>query len=1264
MSRVLAAVMLTALMQIGSASARENPLYTQFPVRTLLYSLEIQNLGIDPEKIKSAIVEEANKIGTYGKFEKFADLEAVPLAQQTALATRIEQSEIEDKLPSLSLFNKRRSPLREHVDLLVAAKVVKNAQEAENEILRYYRHVYQDENNNSISNVKSFADLERKLSFEIQAKFVRAFGIPGNNVTLERLKYAKADYLKLIRSRIESRLKGQPEAIEKVMAIEKEKIFYGYNRQTPEHLVLMGLPGTGKDTLVEAWVDAIQGYEGAWKDHMFRVPILKTKADLWGLIGSATGYVGSSELSPFLRWLVAHSAGRYKVASVPGQAPYIIENNEWAPGVVLAGYQAPEDSVLFVNEFHNWGKTVVDSFLKQALEKGYFDINNPGKGINRMYVPVNIVIATNSGINLIASRELNGQRFGPPLSYEQMMERWKNVQDDPVALKNELSRLNGLANMPSNFEGAPGVSEEFLDRLRNIVLLRPLAKETMREISLYKIRQLQDKLNEQTEYKAVRLRPTAELIDFMLNYEYSAEKSGRSYDEKIAEMIEKPLIDAFLEGKINVNKTEDITLGIQQNPDKTANLVVIDEMHRVTPIAIPYTEKDRERQALTAEEIDHLATLKPRIRNHVVGVEDVIEQITKRILVSEDSRRAKVTAETAINPAQSYMFLGPSSTGKNELAKALAKELFKDPAAYVLIDFSRVQTKYDLEQLILGIRDGNGNGIPSPFMKAYDRLQGRAIFVFDEIANAPKEVLKALYDILREPVVTTFSDGKPRVMSNSIIIMTGNAGEEWYLDIPRDVPEIEQQEAMAEIYRQAIEDPDFVRKFLESKFSPALLNRVGVNNIFFFPGLNFKSVRALTILKLKQSLKAMLPVEGRYGWNVGFASQSDLLSLIETIEDQGFVLWEQGASLDRYVKDSFENELRHTLITNKVASGKQVIIQKIPNAADNKVDFLLKVDGSDTPLHFSMITKNQKKKPKTSDVDKILTAAHEAGHEVVRHVLFGDKLSPDLISIVPGVTQIGGRWIRYLGIAKYDVEEDWMQTREAVIFQMAQLAAGEVAQTLVTVGSRHDAGKSNDMERASQLATNAILKWGLSEKWGRAAIPPAQDLQTYINSLSQERRQLFESELTNMILEARQLARQVLIANFDHLLMPLSLKLAEFGTVKSEELEKIYEANKEHEVPGTSDLLPRLEEQFDSLHPDLKKQSKDRDAKLLSELPKPTRVANVDLMRKQARDEARAQVEIPAEFKIVGLNAEKPNGLSIVSASDHIPQTCQALFFK
>lgn len=1071
-------------------------------------------------------------------------------------------------------------------------------------------------------------------------------GVPVMDPQVENGYKRDLEDIPKIKAFLESRIKGQPEVIETFLALEMRNHVYAGQRTAPEPIVLMGLKGSGKDTSFETYTDAINGFKkGSYDEHMFSLPIMKSDADLWSVIGSATGYLGSKGISPFIRWLVNHAAGRYLVIEATTEEPaHIIEDPEWVPGTVSPGKFSPEQGVLFANEFHNWSKEIKDTFLKVALEKGYFQINNPGNGVGRLFVPVTIGFATNEGTALLTSRELNGERFGPPLTFEQMMEKWNEVHNDIPRLRSELGRTAGAVNSRASVQHPPGTSEEFSNRLpdRAFCLMRPLSVEDLKDIVRVKFEDWREKLQKAKSGYNIDIQWTNELVDFVQSYEYEAEDNARPISNKIINLVERTILDAIKEKSIVKSQTKQtIKLDIQKNTDKSYNLVVGGSVS--LNLAIKQTASQREPVPPTDEQLEKVFDFSKRVKKRVFGIDAIADDIGQAILINQEGRNGVIAEKDAVLPARVFFFLGPSSTGKTELAKAIARELFGNESAMKTFNFGEVRTVQDLQVKILGLRDGLGNPIPSDFMKEYDRANGRIIFNLDELANAPREVLKALYDILREPVVRTFADGKPRVMSQVLIIGTGNASEEWYAKIPRDIPRVEQLAAMEEVYKHAMRDPDYRRGFLEQFFSEALLNRVGEKNIFFFAPLGFKAIRQLAQLKLDLVLNMFKPKPGYRDWDIKFLNRDEYQKAVDVVETEGFVLREQGASIDRFLKQDFYEALRNTLLRGLVPAGKKVALYQIGQTEGNIKDgttgevlYGVLVEGESVPLTFKLKRIDVTKHAEISMAEQVFTAFHEAGHELVRHVLFPGKYETEMLSIIPGVGLINNEWIRYLGVVSYNDLQYTSVTREVAIRQIAALEAGFVAQTLVSKGARHDAGKGNDLERGTAFAERAVLVWGLSKAWGVTSVPSGQDIHAYIASLSQERRELFERERDKMLDEGRSLAKTLLLANYDKVFIPLGIEVAEKGILYTDDLKKFYEEHKEDiyiEGEGTiatqfkntswTSLLARISPYI--------YRNVNRDADLLPGLEVPTVVDPAVLL---AAKKANQLATIPAQEKL------------------------------
>lgn len=1112
--------------------------------------------------------------------------------------------------------------------------------------------------------------IELVSSVQEQAK------VSVSNADIEDLDQV-TEVLKELREQMEARIIGQPEVIESFVSLRRAQLLYG--QSLPSKRVLMGLPGNGKDTTVEAFVDAVHGYDKAHEPHMFRVPVMRDKSDLWKALGSATGYKGSDDFPPLLKFLVEHSGGRYVLTEikVKGEKSQfkVEENPAWIANgrKSLPGFESPENAVLFVNEFHNWSKELKDAFVKQAFEKGVFEINSPNGGLAQIVVPVTFIIATNEGISLLAARELNGQRFGEVLPYARLLENWERVHVDKSLLRNQMLATNGAVNSSRRGESQVGISEELANRIldNELLLLRPLSPESLKLIARLKLAEIQRHVQLASKILGpIEITWSDELVEFLQSYHYIAEDNARPIEDRVKTLVQTPLDRAIETRKIEPTKAgQTLNVSVKVNADKTASLVVTRQVRggNATVIELPIeaTQVDQVRPVIADSRIDEIAAQGEQMKAKVFGVDHIIDRLTADSLITEEARLSRVDAYEADQPARSYMFLGMSSTGKTETSKRLAEVRYKKKNALKIIDFSQVRTIYDLKEKILGTRDAMAsNPIPSEFMKEYDRNNGQMLFVFDEVANCPRDVLKALYDVLREPVVTTFVDGKPRAMNGITIVMTGNAGEEWFNQVPKNIPEAQQLDAMLKIYERVMSDRHTRRDLLEKYFSSAFLNRVGENNIYFFGPMGYVAARELTQFKVSEVLERLKPKDGQRGWQVGFVSQQAMVDLIEGIENAGFILREQGASIDRFVKQKFEDQLRHLLLTQKIASGAKIAIEVVEKGqaliyrdqADTSkltrsLVLKLHIEGHLSSLELVINGKEDVRDTRRSETDQFLTALHEAGHELARFVYFGDKYSPLYISIIPGVTKMGNEWVQYAGVATRELVSDYRMTRQAVIRHIAGLAAGFIAQTLVTKDGRHDEGKSNDMKRATRLAMDAVLRYGLSDKFGPRSVPEGKTNEQFMASLSPQDRDLFVKEYNALLNEGMALAEHALLANYHNALLPLGKLLAEKGHLSREDLLAFYKTHKVYndhdaEVVNThydrmqvtgqkiltsSEQAPKKENKgpLSSSAVALLALSQSRDAELLETVPKPDSIANIQALAEESKAKAVANVALP-----------------------------------
>jgi ATP-dependent Clp protease ATP-binding subunit ClpA len=172
---------------------------------------------------------------------------------------------------------------------------------------------------------------------------------------------------------------------------------------------------------------------------------------------------------------------------------------------------------------------------------------------------------------------------------------------------------------------------------------------------------------------------------------------------------------------------------------------------------------------MTADNSDRMINLDANIKNRVYGQDQTVDQVLERVYVSY----AGIANET--KPMASFLFLGPTGTGKTELAKALSDNLSMPLLKY---DMSEYQEKHSVAALIgappgyVGYGEGNlGGG------KLINDLSKNpyAIMLFDEVEKAHPDVYNLFLQLLDEGKITG-TNGKTVNAKNTIIIMTSNLG--------------------------------------------------------------------------------------------------------------------------------------------------------------------------------------------------------------------------------------------------------------------------------------------------------------------------------------------------------------------------------------------------------------------------------------------------------------------------------------------------------
>jgi ATP-dependent Clp protease ATP-binding subunit ClpA len=177
---------------------------------------------------------------------------------------------------------------------------------------------------------------------------------------------------------------------------------------------------------------------------------------------------------------------------------------------------------------------------------------------------------------------------------------------------------------------------------------------------------------------------------------------------------------------------------------------------------------------LQSGEKEKLLSMEDILKKRVVGQDHAIKAITEAILESRSG------LNKAGQPTGSFFFLGPTGTGKTELAKSLAEFLFNDEAALIRFDMSEFKEEHSAA-LLYGAPPGYVGYEEGGMLVNKIRQQPYSVVLFDEIEKAHPSVFDLFLQILDEGKLHDRL-GKEGDFSNSVILFTSNIGSDFIID--------------------------------------------------------------------------------------------------------------------------------------------------------------------------------------------------------------------------------------------------------------------------------------------------------------------------------------------------------------------------------------------------------------------------------------------------------------------------------------------------
>lgn len=294
---------------------------------------------------------------------------------------------------------------------------------------------------------------------------------------------------------------------------------------------------------------------------------------------------------------------------------------------------------------------------------------------------------------------------------------------------------------------------------------------------------------------------------------------------------------------------------------------------------------------IDAKQNTNYANLETNIKSKLFGQDLAVEQLTEAIFVAKSGMRP------TNKPIGSFLFVGPTGTGKTELCRQLANNLDVKLRKY---DMSEYMEQHSVSKLIgappgyVGHAEG---GMGSGKLINDVEETPNCIVLLDEVEKAHPSVMNLLLQVMDDGRLTS-STGKTADFSNVILIMTSNLGAS-------------QRSKLAIGFNN--DNTDASKVAIEKFFSPEFRNRLDAV-------VEFKNLEKHHIDRIVDKIMAEI--------NEMLKDKKVRISLTpasrEWLRDKGYVPNMGARPLGRVIHDSIKKPISKEILFGKLVNGGTV----------------------------------------------------------------------------------------------------------------------------------------------------------------------------------------------------------------------------------------------------------------------------------------------------------------------------------------------------
>jgi ATP-dependent Clp protease ATP-binding subunit ClpB len=300
---------------------------------------------------------------------------------------------------------------------------------------------------------------------------------------------------------------------------------------------------------------------------------------------------------------------------------------------------------------------------------------------------------------------------------------------------------------------------------------------------------------------------------------------------------------------------------------------------------------------IKTKERDKLINAEDIIKKRVVGQDHAIKTIIEAIYESRSGINKKG------QPMGSFFFLGPTGTGKTELAKSLAEFLFQDESSMIRFDMSEFKEEHSAA-LLYGAPPGYVGYEEGGLLVNKIRQKPYSVVLFDEIEKAHTSVFDIFLQIMDEGKLHDRL-GREGDFSNSLVLFTSNIGSDYIFKA---------------FEQKRIPAGNELMDIMSRHFRPEFLGRL--TEIVPFAPISEEIVQMIFDIHMKSLLKTLDEM------GIGFSIQPKAKTNLAL---SGFSAQYGARPILGVIRNQIRRPLSKLIIAGKISRGSKVEIKFVKN---------------------------------------------------------------------------------------------------------------------------------------------------------------------------------------------------------------------------------------------------------------------------------------------------------------------------------------------